>query len=126
MMNVTTAAVDHVLAHRQSSRDPQEQLIVTRHTRGSEVWLTIKHAYHMVCFGDALMNQFHTGDSIYPGVWLENVDHTCDDHIRPSSRRRCFYGSLIHIDARDRHMIYRVCGHAANAGNGVWVARWPD
>lgn len=122
-----TGQIDHLPAF---SVDPPGVLVLTRHWDENTSWLTVKRADPEVRFTDELLTEFINGgdnDGMYPGVRLETGDHPLDGHLTPVSRtRHCFNGCLLHIDARDQHLIYRICEWMPDEGRGHWVARWPD
>jgi hypothetical protein len=120
-------SVDHLPAF---SVTPPGVLVLTRHWDGDgDAWLTVKRADPEVRFSDELLTEFVNGgdnDGMYPDVRLELGEHLLDGHLSPASRtRHCFHGCLLHIDARDRHIVYRICEWVPDAGRGNWIARWP-
>uniref|UniRef100_A0AAU8GQ20 Uncharacterized protein n=1 Tax=Mycobacterium phage Farewell TaxID=3158893 RepID=A0AAU8GQ20_9CAUD len=128
-MSGLRTSVDHLPA---LSVNPPGVLVLTRHTEGDETWLTVKRADPVVEFTDELLTDFAAGgdnNGMYPGVRFEPKYH--DDPYGasgPGCRRDgqgdCYTNWLLHFDARDRHVVYRI-GEYKHQLNS-WVARWPD
>lgn len=70
-----------------------------------------------VTFGDELLDDILNSDSpLYPEMRLER---------RPEvSHRGHFTNYLLHIDGKDRHVVYRIGNYVKNKNS--WQAAWPD
>lgn len=107
------------------SVDPPGILVLTRHWEGDDDWLTVKRADPHVDFTDELLRDFANGgdnDGMYPNVRLEpNYAHNMAE-CRIDGQ--CFNGWLLHIDGRDRHVVYRIGEYVPR--RNAWRATWPD
>jgi hypothetical protein len=90
-------------------------LVLRRHTDGDDVWLTVETADP----------EIHVNDAI-----LEDIERCRDTGYIPGCRlirtagETGYRGALLHLDARDRHVVYRVSEF--DEATGYWIARWPD
>lgn len=107
------------------SVDPPGVLVLARHHDADGVWLTIERADPHVAFSDELLCDLADGgdnDGMYPIVRIDrNYAHNMAD-CRIDGR--CFDGWLVHIEARNRTVIYRI--GAYDALRNCWRAAWPD
>jgi hypothetical protein len=114
--------------------------VLTRHWDENETWLTVKRADPHVAFSDELLNEFRVGGDnggMYPDTrlvapedrpaetpWVRHHDHDHYIDDKCGIPERCFTNWLLHIDARDRHLVYRI-GEYMHKQNS-WRATWPD
>lgn len=98
------------------SVDPPGSLVL-RHDDGPDMPARVVTASPQLNFGDELLHDILTSDSpLYPEMRLERPVH-----VAPHT---CYEGYLLHIDASDQHLVYRI--HEYVPEKHHWVARWPD
>jgi hypothetical protein len=124
----------HVSAHTDLltaiSVDPPGVLVLRHQRDGDELWATVRRADPHVEFTHTLLVNVLSGSAQYPELRLQPPDDETSSLIHrhdpalPCSEERCFYGWLLHVDARDRHLVYQI-GNYHPAGDS-WHAAWPD
>jgi hypothetical protein len=110
-------------------------LLLRKHWDADSEWITVIHADPEVRFTDELLTAVVEGfDHPYPRmIRLELLEHTEQEcgiqipcrgtHLRHDDQP-CFWGALLHIDARDRHVVYRIGDHEWI--RELWLGSWPD
>jgi hypothetical protein len=100
------------------SADPPGMLVLRHHRDGDEIWATVRRADPHVEFTHSLLLNVLSGCAQYPEIRLQPPD---DARGETSTR---FRGWLLHVDARDRHVVYQIGDY--NAAGESWHAAWPD
>jgi len=129
-MGSVLTSVDHLPAF---SVEPPGVLVLRHQYRDGEfVSAEVRHADPEVTFSWELLENVYSGFDpnindgvVYPEMRLSMPEMrycTCG----PASHKysRCFMDALLHIDADDQHVIYRIGTY--DSRNEWWSARWPD
>lgn len=136
-----TSEVDHVMA---LCTFPIGICVVRRHYDAGETWLTVLRSDPHVEFTDELLTNISNGyepnindGTVYPDVrlvqpadypldspWVRHHDHGFYIEDKCDIPERCFTNWMLHIDARDQHLIYRIGDYVP--GRDAWCASWPD
>jgi hypothetical protein len=112
------------------SADPPGLLVLRHERAGDELWATVRRADPHVEFTHTLLVNVLAGWELYPELRMQAPDDETSSELHrhdgsvPCSDERCFYGWLLHVDARDRHVVYQI-GNYHPAGDS-WHAGWPD
>ncbi|MFV8317151.1 hypothetical protein [Mycobacterium sp. 23] len=101
--------------------------VMTRHYAddGRTVdYITVDHADpHIRISDEFLVELFQTGTHPYrPDIRLEvQYEHKFTECRLDG---RCFNSALLHIDGRNRHVVYRIGAYVPE--DNTWRASWPD
>ena len=101
------------------SIDPPGGLVLRHHRDGDEIWATVRHADPHVEFTHSLLLDVLSGSAPFPELRLQPPDDAPEYN---SSTH--FHGWLVHVDARDRHVVYQIGDYHAEGES--WHATWPD
>lgn len=125
---MTSGHTDHLPA---LSVDPPGVVVLRRHWDGDETWLTIIRADPHVEISDELLTDLAGGgdnNGMYPDVRLQlqphDTDHCPDREMCPLPAMACYHAALMHIEGRDRTVIYRIGDYVWK--RNTWRASWPD